>query len=891
MMASCKSCGEPFDPLESGIGQTCPNCSDTEEQTISELGHPPTRTGQPGELSVTGIHGSLAIPAQPVAKSNWKGKVFGDYQIVGTLGKGGMGMVFLAVQQSTARKVALKVIRDDRLNDFDSTLAQEWVARFKSEALAAARLEHENIVTVYEVGQLEGNHFFSMQYVAGKSLSRISKERVLTGRQVAKYMIPICRALHHAHSRGILHRDIKPGNIMIDEQDRPFLTDFGLAKWFEDDDHSMTRSGQVVGTATYMSPQQATDASHATIACDVYSLGATIYRLLAGRPPFDQGSLVEVLRQVVHDEPAAPSSHNHAIDSDIETIALKCLEKNPELRYPTADELADDLQRYLNGEPITARPVSKQERFWRWCKRNPIIAGLAASAILLLLTTVVVSTVGYMRVRDSLRTTLLNQAIGMQSSTEGGRRNKALNALTSAARIRPGLDLRNEYARYLDQPDIEELHEKPIDIPGWDSGWAPYAEAISGTNRIIAVADGHAPVEIDAVKGEIVKTYENLGYFGIDNFNDSELLAQVSRNGSYLAGNPKNGKAIGVWDLNQAKKLGELRDSDGTPIEVECLVFNEDESNIFCAGHVGENERDVYFYRFSMPELELTATWHEKDFSVSCLKLIKNDYLLAGLATSEENVVLVWKDIFEPKPQKLFPPQIVSQESAFTNSQKRIAFHPRFEHIYIGESSGYPLAFKFSPKQDSITAVPHALLGRHAKEITALDVSKDGRWLVSCGEDRQLKIWDTFSGYVVTQIEIETDRAPNVQWLSDGKTLLTDTANGIRLWKFLPPISRRFIIRNSLGDSGFYAQAIKFDASESSLLYLGNGLISRLDLTIAEAELEAIREDENSSQLFLLARRHQVCRCRKVWRCASDPFHDARNSKPNDRKYRRLSDS
>lgn len=193
-MVSCAKCGRSHAPPENESESICPLCGEDEESTNSDFGRFETRTGQ-SEISVTGSHGSDSASFPTSMQSSWLGKQFGDYQIVGQLGKGGMGMVFLAIQNSTRRKVAFKVIRDDRLNDFDSTRAREWIARFKSEALAAARLEHEHIVTVYEVGQLDGNHFFSMQYVDGKSLSRVIKERTLSGKEVADFMIPVCWAL------------------------------------------------------------------------------------------------------------------------------------------------------------------------------------------------------------------------------------------------------------------------------------------------------------------------------------------------------------------------------------------------------------------------------------------------------------------------------------------------------------------------------------------------------------------------------------------------------------------------------------------------------------------------------------------------------------------------
>ncbi len=846
MILQCPNCHKSVETQAGSIGITCPACGYVDEQTASDWDQ--TLSGRDSVHVTTDKSESSSSSGK-----EWVGKEIGDYSIIDKLGQGGMGLVLLAIQKSAERKVALKVIRDDLMHDLDESRAEESVARFKSEAMAAARLEHEHIVTVYEVGQLEGYHYFSMQLVTGKSLGQIGKSRQLAPREVARFIVPICRALQHAHSHGILHRDIKPGNIMVDQEGRPFLTDFGLAKWFEDDDHSMTRSGQIVGTASYMSPQQAIDSSQATIACDVYSLGATIYRLLTGRPPFDQGSLVEVLRQVIHEPPVPPSRICKTIDSDMDTIVLKCLEKEPAKRYRTADELGDELKRFLDGEPIMARPIKRRERFWRWCKRKPLIASLAASAIVLLLSTVVASTVGYINVskanedtRKNLRSALLAQAIGMQSSTEAGRRERALTALTEAAEIEPGVDLRNEYARYLDQPDIEEIRD--IQVPGWKSNGNSYAEAIANTDRIIAVPDGGNPIEIDSQTGQIVKNFQELGPFQRGFVRNSSFLAKISNNGEYLAGNSNTGRAVEIWDFRSLKKLGELKNENGVPVDLESLVFHPQGSSIFCAGYADQSNAAIQFYRYSLPELELLESWQNQAVSVDCLRIVNDEFLIARLGDEVERVV-IWKQVKGSKKTEEINEIPFSDAKSNENLERGIAIDMEFQRIYCGDANGY-FGFREFPSGDPID---QALLGRHAKSVTAIDISPDGRWVISCGQDRELKIWDKISGNIVAEIKIDADRAINAQWFSGGSKLLADSENGIKIWRFLQPISKQLLAKDMDGRPllGVTPFALRFSPQGDSLFYSCAGFLGRLDLSKIDDGFVSLKSEEAGSEIFV----------------------------------------
>ncbi len=300
----------------------------------------------------------------------------GDYQLQKMIGRGGMGVVYLARQKDLDRQVAVKMIRSGML------AGDEEVRRFRAEARAAGHLKHPNIVTVHHFGYLEGHHYFSMDFVPGTDLARKLAVGQMPIRDCARYVRDCARAIHYAHQQGILHRDLKPANVLIDEQDQVRITDFGLAK-HTDNDSSVTASGTAVGTPNYMSPEQASGhGDRATKTADVYSLGAILFALLTGRPPFQAESVVQTLMQVVHRPAPSPREFRPEIPVDLETVVLKCLEKEANSRYPTALALADDLDRFLNDRPVEAKARGTVERVWNWVGDVPIVAALTGRRLL-----------------------------------------------------------------------------------------------------------------------------------------------------------------------------------------------------------------------------------------------------------------------------------------------------------------------------------------------------------------------------------------------------------------------------------------------------------------------------------------------------------------------------
>lgn len=312
----------------------------------------------------------------PTPESSIARKTLGDYELLEQIGQGGMGVVFRARQVRLDRIVALKTIRSGSL------ASQREIVRFQTEAEAAAELDHPAIVPVFEVGESEGTHFFSMGYVDGISLGEKLHEGPLLPQEAAELVAQLANAVAYAHGKGVIHRDLKPDNVLLDEQGQPRITDFGLAKRI-DTDSGQTQSGEVLGTPSYMPPEQATGSRKIGPTSDVYGLGAILYASLTVRPPFQAASQIDTLVQVMENEPVPPRQMNPGIPRDLDTICLKCLQKEQEKRYPSARELAEDLERFVAGEPIHARPVGASERMWMWCKRNPKVALPTAVAVLL----------------------------------------------------------------------------------------------------------------------------------------------------------------------------------------------------------------------------------------------------------------------------------------------------------------------------------------------------------------------------------------------------------------------------------------------------------------------------------------------------------------------------
>ena len=383
------------------------------------------------------------------------------YKILRVLGQGGMGIVYKARQRGLKRIVALKMISAAGHH------AAADLARFRSEAVAVADLQHPNIVQIYEVGEDEGRPYFSLEYVSGGSLAKKIAGTPSPPREAAQLVKALADGMEYAHQRGIIHRDLKPANVLLTESGEPKVSDFGLVKRLEDD-AGQTQSGSILGTPSYMAPEQAEGRIKEIGPCsDIYGLGGVLYELLTGRPPFRAASVLDTLLQVRTQEPIPPSQFQPKVPRDLETICLKCLEKDSAKRYATAAALGEDLRRFLAGEPIVARPVSRIESLWRLCRRNPRVALLSAAVAVLVVAWSATSTLLYrlalsneQRARASAASASQNALLAEHNAGEANSRARRALANAETARRNAERASANEVRR--PQPGTG----RPADRPG-----------------------------------------------------------------------------------------------------------------------------------------------------------------------------------------------------------------------------------------------------------------------------------------------------------------------------------------------------------------------------------------------------------------------------------------
>jgi WD40 repeat protein len=725
-------------------------------------------------------------------------RAFGDYEDLEEIARGGMGVVFRARQVSANRRVALKMILSGQFASADD------VKRFHIEAEAAANLDHPNIVPIYEVGEEDGQNFFSMKLVEGGSVAAQVGRFAHDPRGAARLIATTARAVHHAHQRGILHRDLKPGNVLLDADGQPYVTDFGLAKRIEGDSQ-LTHSGAIVGTPSYMAPEQVGAKKALTTAADVYALGAILYELLTGQPPFRAVTPLDTLLLVLEKEADAPRKLNPRIDRDLETICLKCLEKEPGRRYESAAALADDLERWLRGEPVRARRTGVVERTWKWARRRPGLAALTGGIAACLLLSVLLGA-GYvitglhLEEAEAARATearLRGEADAARDSAEHerGRAEVALNINrvmraqfewkeNEVARAEQLLDdcpeeLRDWEWRYVKRLCHSELlsfkgHTRPI----LDVSFSPDGRRLAGACQ--------GPVRVwDPVTGEVLLTIEGGANAakGICFSPDGKLLAGACYGRTATAGQLATAM---VWNAANGRELRALRGE----------VHSD----------YGKDPRE----RLLLEMLQGMSKTENKTrvLGTSAVCFSPDGGRLAGAC--HDGTVRVWnaatgQEVFARKGHAVgvssvcFSPDGTRLASASLDSSVKLwdAATGREERTFRGHT-GDVTCVRFSPDGkrlasssadytvklwDAATGQEVVSFRGHIGEVTCVCFSPDGKRLASASVDRSVKVWETATGREERTFRGHTGQVTSVRFSPDGKRLASASEDGtVKVW-------------------------------------------------------------------------------------------------------------
>jgi len=766
--------------VETNMVKTCPVCG-ADLSIGTPMGHCPVCLLR---LALPGSSGE----SESALRVEGEVRYFGDYELLEQIATGGQGVVYRARQLGLDRLVALK------LPSLTRAATPEFLERFRREGQVAASLEHPNIVPLYEAGECEGHPYLAMKWVEGEHLgqwiqrmrdrARESGTRCFDeqGGRIAQLMIKVSGAIHYAHQHGVLHRDLKPGNILVNREDEPFVTDFGLAKVLELDG-DLTQTISVLGTPNYLAPELASGGARlSTVATDVYGLGAVLYQLLTGQPPFAANSPLVALRLVLDSEPVRPRAIDAEIPIDLEAICLKALNRSPKDRYASAEAMAEDLDRFLKGEPISARPVGAVGRTWRWCRRKPVLAAMIVAVAALLLAVTGVSTVAAIRIGTEARRAEQN-ARELRLNLYVADMNAAYHAIANN-----NLGLARELIRkYL--PKGNRVYDGVVketgassteDLRGWE--WRYLWRGCQGDS--LSTLRGHSSFATCAVFSPDGRTLVTASFDQTVRIWDTAtkrtrhrltgFANPIQRNSAAFSPDGKllvvvDGADLHVFETTTWNKLRTLPNQTlaGRLFSLP-IAFSPDGKTLSCNTDTGLRQWDAHSWE------QRTSQWSNRVGDFGRL-IVYSPPDGPRIATATDDGVEIW-DATAHVPSKHF----------------------------LGRLR-WPTCVAFSPDAKYVSAVGIEGLAviwdaEEGKEIRrwsadsifplALAFSRDGKRLATGGADQIIRLWEIEKGSLVATLSGHHNEVWALTFSPDGRTLVSTSKDGTaRLWSAEPEIA------------------------------------------------------------------------------------------------------